>query len=76
MFRYVDKMEIWESARKHGIKDLDILHAVANPIFIHRNDEGFTMIVGPKRDSQLIEVGIVDAKVIVHAMKARPKFLR
>ena len=41
--------------------------------------DGFTMIVGPNQSAIFLEVGYVDGDqvhVIVHAMKAREKFLR
>jgi hypothetical protein len=42
-------------------------------------DEGFTMIIGANRAAIIYEIGVVDgvlAPVVVHAMKARDKFLR
>ncbi len=66
------------SARKHGVSDDDIRHAYAN----HRIfdlDDGFTMIIGANRAAIVYEIGVVDgvpAPVVVHAMKARDKFLR
>jgi hypothetical protein len=71
---------ILASARKHGVSDDDILHAFRNPLLARGQDDGLTMIVGPKRDGGLIEVGACrdDGNVlIVHAMDpARRKFLR
>ncbi len=70
---------IAESARKHGVSDQDILHAYANPMRIFELDEGFTMIVGANRAAIIYEIGVVEgqaAPVIVHAMRAREKFLR
>jgi hypothetical protein len=67
------------SARKHGTRDDDMLHAYDNPIRVFDLDDGFTLLVGPAEDSQLLEIGVVDgdeAPVIVHAMPARDKFLR
>ncbi|WP_212753961.1 hypothetical protein [Nakamurella aerolata] len=62
------------SARRHGIADSDIRHAVANAIRVWPMD-GFDMIVGPARDGSLIEVGINRDSDIFHAMTARRKFL-
>jgi hypothetical protein len=64
------------SARKHGVSDDDMLHAVRNPVTATYHDDGFTMITGPDRAGNLLEIGTVDAAgdgglVIVHAMKAR-----
>jgi hypothetical protein len=42
-------------------------------------DEGVVMYVGPDRAGNLLEVGVVDwhdTLAIVHAMPARPRFLR
>jgi hypothetical protein len=70
---------IAESARKHGVSDEDMLHAYANPIRVFDLDEGLTMVIGANHAAIVFEVGVVDgntAPVIVHAMKARDKFLR
>ncbi|GLY20138.1 hypothetical protein Kisp01_71520 [Kineosporia sp. NBRC 101677] len=67
------------SARKHGATDEDMLHALANPIRIFEVDDGLRMFIGPDQSARLLEVGVVEgdlAPVIVHAMSARPKFLR
>ena len=70
---------IAESARKHGVSDEDILHAYRNPIRVFELDEGFTMVIGANHAAIVFEIGVVDgieAPVIVHAMRAREKFLR
>ena len=67
------------SARKHGVSDDDILHAYRNPIRVFELDEGFTMVIGANHAAIVFEIGVVDgieAPVIVHAMRAREKFLR
>ena len=67
------------SALKHGLDETEILHAYRNPVRIWDLGDGFTMIVGPNQAAIFLEVGYVDgdqAHVIVHAMKAREKFLR
>ena len=56
-----------------------MLHAYQHPIQIFELEEGFTMIIGANHAAIFLEVGVVDgdsAQVIVHAMKARKKFLR
>ncbi len=66
------------SARKHGVNDEDMRHALRNPIRVFEPDDGFTMFVGSARDGTPIEVGVADSEsgpVIVHAMPARLKFL-
>lgn len=67
------------SARKHGVSDEDILHAYANPIRVFDLDEGFVMVIGANLAAVIFEIGVVNgvtAPVIVHAMRARDKFLR
>jgi len=70
---------IAENARKHDIGNDDILHAYNRPIRVEDLDEGLLMLIGPDRTGRLLEVGAVsgsDGLVIVHAMGARPKYLR
>jgi hypothetical protein len=70
---------ILPSARKHGVSDEDILHAYANPIRIFDLDDDFTMVIGANRAAVIYEIGVVGGvatPVIIHAMKARSKYLR
>jgi hypothetical protein len=67
------------SARKHGIADEDMLHAYNNPIRADDMDDGLTMLIGPGRAANLLEVCVVAGQgspVIIHAMPARTKYLR
>ena len=67
------------SARRRGIRDDDILHAFNNPILVEDLDDGLTMFVGANRAADLLEIGVVDSAdgpIIIHAMPARPKYLR
>lgn len=67
------------SARRHGVDDETILHAFDNPVRVEELDEGLTMLIGPDRGGNLSEVGVVAADegpVVVHAMPARPRYLR
>lgn len=72
-------MRIAQTARKHGIVDDDMSHAVRNPIAQWQLDDDFMMRVGPARDGHLLEIGVLgidtDHPVIVHAMGARPQYL-
>lgn len=73
------RLIIAESAHKHGVSDEDIWHAYAHPIRVFDLDDGFTMVIGANQAAIIYEVGVVDgspAPVVVHAMKARDKFLR
>lgn len=65
------------SARKHGVIDEDMLHAYRNPVRVFRLDD-LTMLIGPDRSAQLLEIGVASAEgidFIVHAMTARPRFV-
>jgi hypothetical protein len=68
------------SARKHGVADADMLHALRNHVRAYAEDEGFTMVIGPARDARMLEVGFIESAdgdlVVVHAMSARQRFLR
>jgi hypothetical protein len=72
-------VRIGQAARKHGIADEDMHHTVRNPIAQWRLEDEFTMRVGPARDGDLLEIGVLgidtDDPVIVHAMRARPQYL-
>ncbi len=69
---------ILESARRHGIADHDMLHAYRNPIRVFDGDD-LTMLIGPDQSGQLLEIGVASAEgldFILHAMPARPRFVR
>jgi hypothetical protein len=68
-----------EIAHKHGLGDKDILHAFNNPFRVEEVDEELFMLIGADRAGNLLEIDVVAASggpVIVHAMAARPKYLR
>ncbi len=74
-------VEITPSARKHGISDDDIRHAFENAVasIAIAEQHQFTMLIGPGQSAQLLEVGVVaddDNDYVIHAMPARPKYLR
>lgn len=67
------------SAREHGVADADMRHAYNHPIRAYDLDEGLTMLIGPDRAANLLEVGVVTREgrqVIAHALPVRPKYLR
>jgi hypothetical protein len=66
------------SARKHRVHDDDNLHACRQPVRVLELDE-LIMLIGPSRAGQLLEIGVSRANgidFIIHAMPARPKFIR
>lgn len=69
-------MRIAGSARRHGVEDEDIWHAVRNTM--RRLDNDVTILIGPAQDGALLEVGVLsidgDDPAIVHAMPMRPKY--
>lgn len=72
-------MRIAADARKHGIADEDILHAVRNRMFQAIGNQDLAMFIGPARNATLLEIGVLapesDDPVVIHADKARKKFL-
>jgi hypothetical protein len=67
------------NARKHGVHDDDMIHAFNHPKFVDDQDDGFVMFVGADTSGNLLEIGViesVDGPIIIHAMTARPKYLR
>jgi hypothetical protein len=69
---------ILASARKHGVADEDIVHAYHHPIRVLVLDD-LTMLIGPDLSARLLEVGVSTREgieFVVHAMPARPKFIR
>ncbi|AYY13119.1 hypothetical protein EF847_10845 [Actinobacteria bacterium YIM 96077] len=74
-----DEPIILDSARKHGVEDDDTLHALRHHVRALAMDENMTMVIGPARDAQLLEVGFVESAqgdmLVIH-MPARDKFLK
>jgi hypothetical protein len=73
-------VDIEPSARKHGVPDEDMLHALRLHWRAYMTDDpAVTMFIGPSRTGAPLEVGVVvdpDGAAIIHAMPARPKFLQ
>ena len=72
---------ITPSARRHGLPDADILHAIRNPRQIDFTDDGRIFIIGSQRDGAFVELVIVDEVAngilrVIHAMPARTTRLR
>jgi hypothetical protein len=60
------------SARKHGVEDEDIRHALRNCIRATNGNDEVALFLGPDRASRLIEVGgrrDEDGYRVVHAMR-------
>lgn len=68
-------MDIEASARKHGVTDEDMLHALRyHWRAFETDDPAVTMFIGPSREAEPLQVGVVtdeDGTAVIHAMKAR-----
>ena len=68
-------MEIYRSARKHGIGDEDINHAVDHAVVSADSDDGKVLHLGPDRAGNLLEVVTVlrddGTEIAIHAMRMR-----
>jgi hypothetical protein len=74
-------VRIHRSARKHGVADAEMLHAIEQGIAAIDLDDERTIYLGPDQAANLPEVVVVTAEgedepVIIHAMSMRPQFRR
>jgi hypothetical protein len=73
------KVDIEASARKHGVSDNDMLHALRHHWRAFETDDpDVTMFIGPSTSVAPLEVGVVtddDGVAVIHAMPARRTFL-
>ncbi|MDA8072424.1 MAG: hypothetical protein M0Z40_01080 [Actinomycetota bacterium] len=72
-------MRVLGSARRHGLADDDILHAIANVIASDPAHEDGIFFLGPDHAGQLLEVlarQTPDGLVVFHAMPLTPKYRR
>ena len=71
-------LEIHPSARKHGIADEDIEHAVIHAMAIDNTHDDTHLYIGPARNAALLEVVTIPAaegsELAIHAMRMRPKY--
>jgi hypothetical protein len=73
-------LDIEANARKHGVSDNDMLHAIRNHWRAFATDDpAVTIRFGPSRSAGPLEIGVVtdeDGSAVIHAMSARAKFLK
>ena len=75
-------MEIHPSARRHGVADEDILHAVDHALAIEDAGEepDRWLVLVPDRAANLLEVVVMntreDDQFVIHAMPMRPAYRR
>lgn len=72
------RYEIHQTARKHGITDDDILHAIELALVLDDYEDNRALYLGPDRAANLLEVATVviadDVELVIHAMAMRPKY--
>ena len=70
-------MEIHRSARRHGITDDDILHAIEHSLLVEDlgEDPDRWLVIGPDRAANLLEIVVLVTaegdELIIHAMPLR-----
>ena len=73
-------MEIHDSARRHGVADEGIHHAVANAMVIEDQDDDTRLYLGAGTAGAVLEVLTIvrddGAELAIHAMLMRPKYRR
>ena len=72
-------MDVELSARRHGVRDEDMMHAVRyHWRSLRTADPAVTVFIGPSTTAEPLEVGVVQDErgtAIIHAMRARRRFL-
>jgi uncharacterized DUF497 family protein len=76
-------MQVHDSARKHGVEDEDIRHAIDHALAIEDagEDPDRWLVIGPDRAGNLLEVVVLTTvedgtQLAIHAMAMRAKFRR
>jgi hypothetical protein len=75
-------VEIHPSARRHGVVDDDILHAIERSLVVDDlgEDPDRWLVIGPDRSGNLLEVIVLVTaegdEVIIHAMPLRAVYRR
>ncbi len=71
-------VEIFASARKHGVADDDIAHAIEHALAVGEQDDGKVLYLGPDRAANLLEVVSIlredGSEIVIHAMAMRAKY--
>jgi uncharacterized DUF497 family protein len=75
-------VDIHDSARKHGVADEDILHAIDYALVIEDagEDPDRWLVIGPDRAGNLLEVVVLSTvegpQLAIHAMAMREQYNR
>lgn len=71
---------IHPSARKHGIADEDLEHAINNAMTVDDQEADVRLYLGPARNADLLEIGTIirsdGTELAIHAMPLRPTYHR
>lgn len=74
-------MEIYRTARKHGVKEADLRHAVDHALYagVLEGDPPLRLLyLGPDRAGNLLEVVVIQrddgSELAIHAMKMRRRY--
>lgn len=77
---YNFRVEIHPSARRHGVVDEDIEHAVEHAMAIDDQADDTRLYLGPARNAELLEVVTIvrddGSALAIHAMGMREKYRR
>jgi hypothetical protein len=77
---YDSPVEIHSSARKHGVADEDIRHAIEQAMSIDIQEGGTLLYLGSDRDGRILEVVTLlrddGSELAIHAMKMRKHYGR
>jgi hypothetical protein len=73
------RYEIHPSARKHGIADDDMLHAIEHVLAVFDyEDDDRVLHIGPDRAANLLEIITIDfgddTEMVIHAMAMQSKY--
>lgn len=73
-------MQVHPSARKHGVADDDIQHAIDQAMSTDHLDDDTRLYLGPARDGSLLEIVTLvrdeQPELVIHAMPMRFKYGR
>jgi hypothetical protein len=74
-------VEVHDSARRHGIEDADVVHAVDHALAVEDagEDPDRYLVLGADRAGNLLEVVVLvtdEVQIAIHAMPMRPRFRR
>jgi hypothetical protein len=75
-------VEIHASARRHGVADDDMLHAIQHSLAVEDvgDDPERWLVIGPDRAASLLELVVLVTgqrdEIVIHAMPMRPIYER